>query len=101
MDIRTAVERLQFTPDGPEGVATHAFYDGLYLASIIASAHPWTADCRGIDLGRFPTRVAARAAVAAWVGGLDMDEWPVPRDTCDQLPSAFAPASTHSRRGSV
>jgi hypothetical protein len=77
MDTRTAVERLQFTPDDSEGVATHAFYDGLYLASIVESNCVWIADCRGIDLGQFPSRAAARLAVLQWVRGLDMQEWPV------------------------
>ncbi len=76
MDIRTAAERLQFTPDDSEGAATHAFYDGLYLASIVGSNCVWTADCRGIDLGQFPTRAAARLAILEWVCGLDMQEWP-------------------------
>ena len=76
MDTRTAVERLLFTPDDSEGVATHAFYDGLYLASILGSSSVWIADCRGIDLGQFSTRAAARLAVLQWVGGLDVDEWP-------------------------
>jgi hypothetical protein len=80
MDIRTAVERLQFTPDESEGIPTHAFYDGLYLASILEFARAWTADCRGIDLGQFPTRVAAKLAVTEWVSGLDVSEWPAPRD---------------------
>jgi hypothetical protein len=80
MDTRTAVERLQFTPDESEGVAMHAFYDGFYLASILGSSRAWIADCRGIDLGQFPTRVAAKAAIMEWVSGLDVDEWPAPRD---------------------
>ena len=81
MDTRTAVERLQFTPDQAEGIATHAFYDGLYLASILESSRAWIADCRGIDLGQFPTRVAAKAAVMAWVNGLDVEEWAAPDDS--------------------
>lgn len=84
MDTRTAVERLQFTPDEAEGVPTHAFYDGLYLASILGLTCAWVADCRGIDLGQFPTRAAAKLAIMQWVCGLDVIEWSAP---CDGLES--------------
>jgi hypothetical protein len=79
MDTRRAVERLYFSPDEPAGVPTHVSYDDRYLGYIIGSGLGWTATVSGINLGQFQTRAEARAAIVAWVSGLDIVEWPAPR----------------------
>jgi hypothetical protein len=79
MDTRTAVDRLSLSPDEPAGVPSHVSYGCRYLGYIIGSGSGWTATVSGINLGQFQTRAQARAAVVAWVSGLDIAEWPAPK----------------------
>jgi hypothetical protein len=90
MDIRTIAQRLSWIESPLETGPTHVFYDGLYLGSIatrskIGPPYAWMADCRGIYLGEFPTRDAARHAIVAWITGLEIEQWAAQDETTKKI----------------